>query len=83
MMELRSERFIMKKAKIITIVVILLLVLIVFLQNTQAVETKLLFLTVTMPRVLLLLVTFVLGFVGGLITASHVLRKPAKSKENG
>jgi uncharacterized integral membrane protein len=73
----------MKKAKIITIVVILLLVLIVFLQNTQAVETKLLFLTVTMPRVLLLLVTFVLGFVGGLITAGYVLRKPAKSEENG
>jgi len=73
----------MKKAKIITVVVILLLTLIVFLQNTQAVETKFLFLTVTMPRVLLLFVTFVLGFVGGLITASYVLRKPAKSQENG
>jgi len=73
----------MKKAKIITIVVILLLALIVFLQNTQAVETKFLFLTVTMPRVLLLFVTFILGFVGGLITASYVLRKPAKSQENG
>ena len=72
----------MKKAKIITIVVILLLALIVFLQNTQAVETKFLFLTVTMPRVLLLFVTFALGFVGGLITASYVLRKPAKSQEN-
>ena len=73
----------MKKAKIITIVVILLLTLIVFLQNTQAVETRVLFLTITMPRVLLLFVTFVLGFVGGLITASYVLRKPAKSQENG
>jgi len=73
----------MKKAKIITIIVILLLALIVFLQNTQAVETRFLFLTVTMPRVLLLFVTFVLGFVGGLITASYVLRKPAKSQENG
>ncbi len=72
----------MKKAKIITIIVILLLALIVFLQNTQAVETRFLFLTVTMPRVLLLFVTFVLGFVGGLITASYVLRKPAKSEEN-
>jgi putative membrane protein len=72
----------MNKAKIITTVVILLLTLIVFLQNTQAVETKFLFLTATMPRVLLLFVTFVLGFVGGLITASYVLRKPAKSREN-
>jgi len=73
----------MKKAKIITIVVILLLALIVFLQNTQAVETRFLFLTVTMPRVLLLFMTFVLGFVGGIITASYVLRKPTKSQENG
>jgi len=72
----------LKKVKIITIAAILLLTLIVFLQNTQSVETKFLFLTVTMPRVLLLLVTFVLGFVGGLITASYVLRKPAKSQEN-
>jgi putative membrane protein len=72
----------MKKAKVITIVVIVLLALIVFLQNTQAVETRFLFLTVTMPRVLLLFVTFVLGFAGGVITASYVLRKPAKSEEN-
>ena len=72
----------MKKAKIISIVVVSLLSLIVFLQNTQAVETKVLFLTVTMPRVLLLFVTFVLGFVGGLITASYVLQKPAESEKN-
>jgi len=67
----------MKTAKIIAIVAILLLVLIVFLQNTQAVETKFLFLTVTMPRAILLFLTFVLGFAGGLISASHFLRKPA------
>ncbi len=70
------------KIKIIIIVGILLLTLIVSIQNTQAVETRLLFVTVTMPRVLLLLLTFVMGIVGGLIIASHVLRIPAKSKEN-
>jgi uncharacterized integral membrane protein len=73
----------MKKAKIIAIVVILLLVLIVFLQNTQAVETKFLFMTVTMPRLLLLFVTFILGFVGGLITASYIIRKPVKNSIPG
>jgi uncharacterized integral membrane protein len=73
----------MKKAKIITIVGILLLTLIVLFQNTQAVETRFLFMTLRMPRVLLLFVTFILGFVGGVITASYVLRKPAKSRENG
>lgn len=70
----------MNKFKLIVAVVILLLVIIVFLQNTEAVETKLLFLTITMPRVLLLAVTFILGFVGGLITANHVLAKDSKSE---
>jgi len=68
----------MKKFKIILIVVILLLVLVVFLQNTQPVETRFLLARVTMPHVLLLLLTFILGFVTGLITASFILRKSDK-----
>jgi len=69
----------MKKAKIIVIIIVLLLAVIVFLQNTKAVETKLLFMTITMPRVLMLMLTFILGFIGGLVTASYILRKPSKS----
>lgn len=68
----------MKKAKIIIIAVVSLLALIIFLQNTEAVDTKVLFTTITMPRVLLLILTFMTGFVVGLITASQVLRKSAK-----
>jgi len=69
----------MKKAKIIALIVSLVLVLIVSLQNTQAVETKLLFTTVTMPRVLLLVLTFTVGLIAGIILASSILRKsPAK-----
>ena len=71
----------MKKVKIIVIIVILLLALIVSLQNTEAVETKFLLMTVTMPRALLLLLTFTLGFVGGMITASFILKKSGKSQE--
>jgi len=71
----------MKKVKIVIIITILLIALVVSLQNTEAVETKFLLATVTMPRVLLLLLTFTLGLVAGLITASIILRKPAKSKE--
>jgi uncharacterized integral membrane protein len=71
----------MKKAKIILIISIPLTALIVSLQNTEAVGTKFLLMTVTMPRVLLLLLTFTLGVVGGLIAASFILRKPDKSKE--
>jgi uncharacterized integral membrane protein len=62
-----------KKAKIIIILVTSLLALVVFLQNTEAVETKILFTAVTMPRVVLLIVTFVAGFIVGLATASQVL----------
>jgi len=71
----------MKKVKIVIIITILLIALVVSLQNTQAVETKFLLATVTMPRVLLLLSTFTLGLIAGLISASFILRKPAKSKE--
>ena len=70
----------MKKAKVIGIILISVLVLVIFLQNTEAVKTKLLFVTISMPRVLLLMLTFIMGFVGGLITASYTLRKSDKRK---
>jgi len=65
----------MKKAKIVGIIVISILVLIIFLQNTEAVETKLLFATVSMSRALLLILTFIAGFATGLITMSYIQRK--------
>jgi len=71
----------MKKAKVTIAVVISLLTLILILQNTQAVETKLLFMTVTMPRALLLLVTFVIGFAAGLIVMNFLMSKPYKPQE--
>jgi len=70
----------MKNAKIILIILILSLAVVVSLQNKQEVETKFLFTTITMPRVLLLLSTFALGFFVGLITASLIRRKSGKSK---
>jgi len=70
----------MKKVKLILIILILSLALVVSLQNKQEVETKFLFTSITLPRVLLLLSTFALGFFGGLITASLVRRKSGKSK---
>jgi len=71
----------MKKAKIVIIIVISILALVVSLQNTEVVETKFLFMAITMPRVLLLLLTFTLGFIGGMIAASIILKKSDKSKE--
>ena len=60
------------KLKIVGVAVVVLLVLIVVLQNTQAIETKLLFLTVTMPNAALLFGTLITGFAIGVLTAGHI-----------
>jgi uncharacterized integral membrane protein len=69
----------MKKWKIIGIIVISILTLIIILQNTASVETKLLLVTVTMSRALLLIMTFIMGFVTGLI-ASYAVKKSNVAK---
>ncbi|MDZ7617151.1 MAG: hypothetical protein U1E05_09115 [Patescibacteria group bacterium] len=63
----------MKKLKIVAIAVLALFVVIVVLQNTQPVETKMLFLTVTMPNAALLFGTLVIGFAVGVLTAGHLV----------
>jgi uncharacterized integral membrane protein len=68
----------MKKAKLIIILVVSLLALVVFLQNTETVETKFLLATIAMPRVILLILMFITGFIAGLIAASYVLKRPRK-----
>ncbi len=55
----------MKNAKSILLLVLAILIVIVGLQNAESVETKLLFVTITMSRALLLLVTFVIGAACG------------------
>lgn len=71
----------MKKFKLILITIILLTVLVVSLQNTETVKTKFLLATIELPRVLLILLTFTLGFVGGIITASVILKKSKKAQQ--
>lgn len=66
----------MKKFAIVVVAVIGLLVLIVVLQNTEAVSTKILFLTVTMPGAALLFGTLLIGFVLGVVAAGWLVRKP-------
>ena len=63
----------MSRAKLIAIGVVVALVLVIVFQNLQSVETRLLFASVTMPRALLLLIVFALGFLAGLI--ARVVRK--------
>lgn len=57
----------MKSAKNLVVAILLILTVIVVLQNTEAVETKLLFMTLSMPRALLLIITLIAGVVIGLV----------------
>lgn len=58
----------MKLFKLIVLLLFLLILLIIILQNMQPVATKILFLTVEMPRAALLFITAALGFIIGVIT---------------
>ena len=69
----------MTKFKVVVLSVVGLLLLIVVLQNTEAVETKLLFVSVTMPRAVLLFGTLLIGFALGVLTAGRISRKPKQS----
>lgn len=57
----------MKAYKHILVAIPLVLVLVVALQNTETVETRLLFATISMPRALLLFFTLLIGVLIGLI----------------
>ncbi|MFC1516465.1 lipopolysaccharide assembly protein LapA domain-containing protein [Thermodesulfobacteriota bacterium] len=59
----------MKRVKLVGIVVLALLIGIVVLQNTESVETNILFFTITMPRALLLFLTALIGFIIGLLSS--------------
>ncbi len=63
------------RLRLFGIAALAIVVVIVILQNTAPVETKLLFVSITMPRAVLLFLTFVIGFVVGLLAAGRIARK--------
>jgi len=72
----------MYKLKLAAIAVLAVLVVVLVLQNTQPVQTRVFFATVTMPGAVLLLVTGVTGFVIGVLVALMVVnRKGGKLAE--
>lgn len=60
----------MERAKLIGIVVVVLLTVIVVLQNIETVNTKILFLTLSMPRAALLFGTLGVGFIAGILVGN-------------
>jgi putative membrane protein len=72
----------MNKLKAVAIVVIALIVAIVVSQNTQPVETKLLFVTMTLPNAALLFGTLIIGFAIGVLTAGHIVSSAKRRLPN-
>ena len=62
-------------ARMILLIVVVVLAVIIFLQNTQTVETRILLLKFQMSRALLLMLTFLLGLLTGVLLTTNVLRK--------
>ena len=65
----------MERFKLISTVILALLGIIVILQNTAPVETKILFLSITMPRAILLMGTTLIGFSLGVLVSFYFKRK--------
>ncbi len=65
----------MAKAKLIIVLILVILAIIVVFQNTDQVETKLVFATVIMPRALLLFLTTLVGFAVGVLVALSLSKK--------
>jgi len=71
----------MAKAKLILVLFLVAVTLIVVFQNTESVETKFLFLTVTMPRAALLAITGLIGVAVGIVIALGLAKKRTKKAE--
>lgn len=68
-----------QKLKITGVALLALVVLIVVLQNTQTVDTRVLFMTVSMPRAALLFGALVVGFILGIFAAGRLIGRRKKS----
>ena len=64
----------MERFKLITAAILALLGVIIILQNTEPVETKFLFLSITMPRAVLLMGTTLIGFALGVLVSLFLQR---------
>ena len=70
----------MNRFKMISIAILALLGVIIILQNTEPVETKLLFLSITMPRAIFIMGTTLIGFALGILVSFFFQRKEQPKK---
>jgi uncharacterized integral membrane protein len=65
----------MNRVKMTFIAVLTIIGVIIILQNTEQVETKILFLSIAMPRAILLMGTTLIGFALGILVSFFFQRK--------
>ena len=70
----------MNTLKLITAAVLALMGLVIVLQNTESIETKLLFITLEMPRAVLLFGTTTIGFLIGILVSLHFTKGKKRIK---
>ena len=66
------------KVKLIGALVLIAVVLVIVFQNTEPVATRLLFVTVTMPRAALLATTMLIGVAIGMLIALTISGRKSK-----
>jgi uncharacterized integral membrane protein len=64
-----------KRLKLIVVAVLLVVIIVLVLQNKEPTEVQLLWVKVQVSRMVLLLVTFLVGVCCGLLGASGLLRR--------
>ena len=65
----------MQRFKLVSILIISFIVLIIVFQNTEPVVTKIIFISITMPRAVLLFGTTMLGFVLGVLVSFLIMKQ--------
>ena len=63
----------MQKVKVVGGVVVAILLIVIVLQNTEVVETRILFTSISMPRAALLFGTLIAGFGLGVLAAGRLV----------
>lgn len=61
-----------QKIKVTMLAILAILIVVVVLQNTETVETNILFFSMAMPRAALLFGTLAVGFICGVFTAGRI-----------
>lgn len=69
----------MKQLRLIVLVVLTVLIVVLALQNTETVDTRLLFATVSMPRAVLIFTSAAIGFLLGVLASVYWARKGEKA----